>query len=295
MGRRVIFGHRDGFTLDSVLAIQDLTTLNPVFNALLFAFFLKRAKAPLNLRLVGWLLRGGGRKNRTWGTTLSGLFLVISLLKKWSDAKSRKARNNGTEDVYDWTKEVVVVTGASSGIGARVSQMLGERGIKVVGIDVQRPLYPIPPRMTFYSCDITSRDKVKEVGDQIRGEVGTPTILLNNAGIGRGGTILSVSEKDVRAVMDVNAISHFWTVQEFLPAIIQRNHGHVITIASMASYVVPAGIAAYGMSKAAAMAFHETLTMELLYSYKARKVRTSMVHPNSTRFKKEKKLILSLD
>lgn len=274
MTSRKIFGHRDGFTPDSVMAIADLTTGNPIFTAGLLAFFVRKAKAPINLKLLGWLLT---RRNRTWGISISGILFVLSLLKRGSDALSWKARNNGVVDKYDWVREVVLVTGASSGIGARVCQMLTERGIKVAGLDVQEPLYSLPENMRFYKCDITNQDQIAEVAARVRSELGEVTVLLNNAGIGKGAPILDMSPRDINAVININAISHFWTVKEFLPFMVKKNHGHVITVASMASYVSPPGITAYGMSKAAALAFHESLTMELKYHHNALAVRTSVI------------------
>lgn len=90
---------------------------------------------------------------------------------------------------------------------------------------------------------------------------------------------MEMQEKDIHAVMNVNAISHFWTVQAFLPHMVEQNHGHILTVASMASYTGPPGISVYGMSKAAALSFHESLTMELLHFHKTPKVRTSMINP----------------
>lgn len=56
---------------------------------------------------------------------------------------------------------------------------------------------------------------------------------------------------------------------------IERNHGHVVTVASMSSYVVPPQIVDYAATKASAVAFHEGLTNELRSRYKADKVRTT--------------------
>lgn len=190
MARRNIIGHRDGFTVDTVLAIQDLTTQNPIFTAGLFAYALKQAKAPIGVGLLGWLLN---RRNRTWGISISGVLFLLSILKRTSDFLSWKARNNGVVDKYSWTKEIVLITGASSGIGARVAQMLTDRGIKVVGVDVQQPLYTVPAQMKFYTCDLTSLEKVKELGQKIRSDVGNVTVLLNNAGIGRVSLLPTLS------------------------------------------------------------------------------------------------------
>ncbi|CAI7654401.1 unnamed protein product [Penicillium pancosmium] len=115
----------------------------------------------------------------------------------------------------------------------------------------------------FYQTDITSSSILKEVAGKIRKEHGTPTILINNAGVADGGTILEKSEESIRLTMDVNMLSHFWTVREFLPDMIQKDHGHVITIASATSFITIGQIADYTCSKAAAVAFHEGLTQEL--------------------------------
>ena len=68
-------------------------------------------------------------------------------------------------------------------------------------------------------------------------------------------------------------------VQEFLPDMIQNNHGHIVTIASVTSFVGLGGWVDYCCSKASALAFHEGLSQELSLWYDAPKVRTSIFHP----------------
>lgn len=91
--------------------------------------------------------------------------------------------------------------------------------------------------------------------------------------------ILTESEASIRRTLDVNLIAHFLTVKEFVPAMVERNHGHIVTMASMAGFVTNGYIIPYACSKAANVSFHEGLSSELAYSYKATKVRTSVVHP----------------
>jgi short-subunit dehydrogenase len=117
------------------------------------------------------------------------------------------------------------------------------------------------------------------VAKAIRAAHGDPTVLVNNAGIGHGGTILEEPEESIQATFQVNTVSHFWMVREFLPSMVRNNHGHVITIASMASFAVLGEMVDYSCSKASALAFHEGLSQELRVFYKAKKVRTSIVHP----------------
>lgn len=72
-------------------------------------------------------------------------------------------------------------------------------------------------------------------------------------------------------------------VKEFVPSMIQKNHGHVITTASMASFVALGGMTDYACTKASALAFSEGLAQELKYYHNAPKVRTTTVHPSWTR------------
>lgn len=83
----------------------------------------------------------------------------------------------------------------------------------------------------------------------------------------------------IRRTFEVNTISHFLVVKEFLPAMIEKNHGHVVTMASLASFAVNARNVDYSCTKASALAFHEGLTSELKATYGADKVRATVVHP----------------
>jgi all-trans-retinol dehydrogenase (NAD+) len=107
--------------------------------------------------------------------------------------------------------------------------------------------------------------------------LGEPTILVNNAGVAFGGTILDQPEELLKLTFGVNVIGHFHTVREFLPYMVKRNHGHVISVASMASFVAIAQNVDYSCSKIAALAFHEGLTQEIKHRYKAPKIRTRSV------------------
>jgi all-trans-retinol dehydrogenase (NAD+) len=115
------------------------------------------------------------------------------------------------------------------------------------------------------------------VAETIRKEHGEPTVLINNAGTGTNKTILDETEAELRRVFDVNTISHFLLAKEFVPAMAKRNHGHIVTVASMASFMVHAQNVDYTCTKASCLAFHEGLAQELKSRYDANKVRTTSV------------------
>lgn len=205
---------------------------------------------------------------------------VISRVSAWLD---RRAINNGVTDHYDWNREVIVLTGGSGGIGQRIAQLLGSRGIKVAILDITPPTNPLPNSVRFYECNISSPPAIAEAATKIRASFGRPTILINNAGILTGKTILATTEATTRRMFDVNTLSHYWLAQEFLPEMISSNHGMIVTVASQAGYTVTPNMVDYSASKAAAIAFHEGLAAELVTRYQAPRVRTVLVTQGFTR------------
>lgn len=172
-----------------------------------------------------------------------------------------------------------MVTGGCSGIGLLMATEFAKMGTKVAVMDLASPKTTLPHGIQFFQCDVTSPSQIQVAATEIRKAVGEPTVLINNAGIGSGATILGGSEDFIKRTFEVNTISHFWMVREFLPAMIKKNHGHVVTIASMASYLIHAGNVDYACSKASALAFHEGLAVELRSRYKAPNIRTTVVNP----------------
>lgn len=189
---------------------------------------------------------------------------------------TRLVLNNWVRDRnWDWKKEVVIVTGGSSGIGECITRKLSEQNIRVVILDIVEPRASLPSNTLFYKLDITCSTAIHEIAERMRKEVGQPTVLVNCAGVGTSKPIMEESEAEIRLAFNVNIIAHFLLVKEFVPYMIKRNHGHVITIASMASFFVHAGNVDYCCTKAGALAFHEGLGQELKSRYGASKVRTT--------------------
>jgi short-subunit dehydrogenase len=124
---------------------------------------------------------------------------------------------------------------------------------------------------------------VYSTAEKVKQALGAPTILINNAGILASHTILSTSDDYLRKLFDVNVLSNWYTTKAFLPDMLAANKGHIVTIASTASYIGVAGLADYTASKAAILAFHESLNQELKHHYNAPNVLTTSIHPNWVR------------
>lgn len=166
-----------------------------------------------------------------------------------------------------------------------LSRKLKEQGAKgkIVVLDIIDLTYEAPDNVSHIKTDISSKESVSEAATQIRNTIGHPTVLISNAGVCRGKHILSATPQDLHLVFNVNTIAHWYLAQEFLPDMISHNHGHIVTVASIGAYVNAPKMVDYNASKAAALSFHEGLTLELKAVYDAKKVRTTVVTPGYVR------------
>jgi NAD(P)-dependent dehydrogenase (short-subunit alcohol dehydrogenase family) len=227
----------------------------------------------LNINLTGLPLPKLARVALYLGGT--GLLLSINaLLNKW-------AANNWTPSAPGewsrWEDEIVLITGGSSGIGAHVAQALLRRNARttIVIIDLAPLSWTPPPsaRLHYFQADLSDSSAIRAVCEMVRQEVGHPTVLVNNAGLVRGQTVMEGSYADVEVTLKTNLIAPFLMVKEFLPEMVRRNHGHVVSVCSTSALMPPPEIVDYAASKAGIQALYEGLGMELVHRHCAPRVR----------------------
>lgn len=171
---------------------------------------------------------------------LFGLGLAGSVHGFLSELGQNNFRLRSEKHRYDWPNEIAVVTGAASGFGRLISEGLAAKGIRVMALDLHDSLpADMPPneKINYYKCDITSAEAVNAVADAIRSDYGNPSILVNNAGIAFDTSIMATSPEKLRRIFDVNTLSHYFTVQALLPSMVKQRKGHIVTMASMASFL----------------------------------------------------------
>ena len=117
--------------------------------------------------------------------------------------------------------------------------------------------------MDIYTCDLTRREEISRVAAQTLAESGPIDILVNNAGVVSGKNLLDISDEEIERTFQVNTLALFWTVRAFLPSMLERNSGHLVTIASAAGFAGTAKLSDYCSSKFAAVGFDESLRLEL--------------------------------
>jgi len=167
--------------------------------------------------------------------------------------------------------KIVVMTGGGMGIGRLMSLKLAKEGCKIAVWDFNQKMAEETAALIkqqggdakVYICDVSNADAVRQAATKVLNDYGHVDILVNNAGIVSGKKILEVPDALARKTMDVNTTAHFWTVKSFLPDMIERNSGHVVTVASAAGLVGVSGLADYCASKFGAVGFNESLRFEL--------------------------------
>ncbi|QEN11877.1 SDR family NAD(P)-dependent oxidoreductase [Mycolicibacterium sp. ELW1] len=164
-----------------------------------------------------------------------------------------------------------VITGAGSGIGAAFATELAARGGRVVCSDIdegaaRKTAEAIGDRALAVSCDVTQVDDVFRLAEQAQSWFGgPPTLVVNNAGVGAGGTTIGDMDlADWTWVLNVNLWGPIHGCHVFAP--ILRESGRpagIINVASAAAFGAAPGMAAYNVSKAGTLSLSETLAAEM--------------------------------
>ena len=201
----------------------------------------------------------------------------INLAKIWLPRKFYK----------DVRGQVVIITGAGSGIGRLMALKLAERGAIIVSVDINtrgneetvRMIQKIGGTAYAYTCDISKRLRVYETMDKIKEEFGDCSILVNNAGIVSGNGILDIPDEKVNLTFDVNVLAHFWTIKSLLPAMIEEGRGHIVNVASLAGHQGGPNLSDYCASKFAAVGRDEALRQELIKDGLDEQIKLTIVNP----------------
>ncbi|CAL1533240.1 unnamed protein product [Lymnaea stagnalis] len=167
--------------------------------------------------------------------------------------------------------EIALVTGAGHGIGRELALELSKLGATVVLWDVNKEnnektakdIKAAGGKAFAYTCDITSSSKIASVANEVRSNVGEVTILVNNAGIINCGPFFELTEPDIRRTFEVNTLSHFWMMKEFVTSMIANKHGHVLNVISMAAFTGATMMTDYCASKHGAYGLFVSLRDEL--------------------------------
>lgn len=172
----------------------------------------------------------------------------------------------------DLQNKTILITGASSGIGAQTACELAERGANLI-LSARRLSYLESLKVKceqlgagdvwVFPIDIANSLHIDRLVHFITQENLTVDVLINNAGFGYGGAFVEMNFEQVEELFRVNVLGLMYLTQKIAIQMLDQGHGHIINIASLAGKVPTADYAIYASTKAAVVAFSHSLRMEL--------------------------------
>ncbi|KAL6824341.1 hypothetical protein J3E69DRAFT_336416, partial [Trichoderma sp. SZMC 28015] len=202
--------------------------------------------------------------------------IFISVM--WIASAVNQRIANGAPREVDLGEEVIVVTGGASGLGMLVAEVYGMRGASVAVLDVNEMENGEARGVTFYKCDVSDKEQVAKVAVEIEKDLGTPTVLINNAAIVVGKPLLDLSIDEIETSIGTNLLGPFYCLKTFLPAIIRGGRGGtIVNVSSVIGHLGAAQLTDYAAAKAGLTALHKSLAAELRESHPD--IRTVLVTP----------------
>ncbi len=167
--------------------------------------------------------------------------------------------------------EIALVTGASRGIGQAIARELGLRGAVVIGTAttdtgaglITQDLQERRLKGCGMMLDVTDATSVDAVIKAISGEFGSPSILVNNAGITRDNLLLRMKDDEWMTIIDTNLTSVYRLSKAVLRGMMKAQHGRIISITSVVGVAGSAGQANYAAAKAGIIGFTKSMAREV--------------------------------
>ncbi|GAA5527568.1 SDR family NAD(P)-dependent oxidoreductase [Herpetosiphon gulosus] len=158
-------------------------------------------------------------------------------------------------------QKVVLITGASSGIGQATAELLAANGFRVFGTSRN----PISHKhsFTWLPLDVRSDDSVYAAVQSLLGQTGRLDILINNAGYMQVGAVEESSIADVQAQFDTNLFGIIRMIKAVMPIMRQQGSGHIINVSSIVGHIAPPYGGLYSASKFALEGLSESLSAEV--------------------------------
>lgn len=177
------------------------------------------------------------------------------------------------------TGKVTLVTGASSGIGRKIAQLLAQRGARVFGT-ARKPSSASPlPGVEFVRMDVTDEDSVSAALEEIAQKAGPIEILVNNAGYGLTGALEETNLEEAREQFETNFFGVLRVTNAVLPGMRKAGRGRIANISSVVGFIPAPFMGIYAASKHALEGYTETLDHEV----RQFGVRAVLIQPSYTK------------
>ena len=249
-------------TLDLLLHVLSVTIFHPFLAALI----------PLCLRAIA-------TPYNSPSFILSAAFAICVSLYRVLDEVNKTIAYGATREI-NWEDEVVVITGGVGGLGGCLAEIFALRGVEVGVLDIAvRDEDGVETEgMSPYRCDIGNYEELERVWGHLVEALGTPTILINNAAVVNGKPFLEMGKEDVERIFGTNTIAQYHLTRLFLgPLLKGKRGGTLVTVSSVLAHLGASNLSAYTASKAALVAYHNSITAEL--ADMAPQIKTILVAP----------------
>ncbi|XP_001847011.2 estradiol 17-beta-dehydrogenase 11 [Culex quinquefasciatus] len=184
--------------------------------------------------------------------------------------------------------QLALVTGGSNGLGREICFQLARNGCHVAVVDldsvngektVQDLHQQYGVKAMFYKADISSYESVQELRKSVESSLGQVDILVNNAGVMPLMSVREGTPEDLKRVLEINLLSHFWTIRTFIDGMVSRRKGHIVAVASAVAYLPLGRLCSYVASKYGVRGLMEAFNDELYCDGLQNEVFTTTVNP----------------
>ncbi|MFW5427479.1 MAG: SDR family NAD(P)-dependent oxidoreductase [Methylophagaceae bacterium] len=169
------------------------------------------------------------------------------------------------------SSKLILITGASSGIGAEMAKQFAQQGHTLLLLarnsqkldKVCSEIKKNDGQTYSFTCDVGEYEQVQAVTNTIKKSHGTPDVIINNAGSGLWRFIEETSYEEILANIKAPYLAAAYMTKAFMPEMLARNTGHIVNMTSMAAKMPFSGATTYVASRKAMIGLHEALTMDL--------------------------------
>jgi NAD(P)-dependent dehydrogenase (short-subunit alcohol dehydrogenase family) len=180
------------------------------------------------------------------------------------------------------TGKHVVVTGAGSGIGRACARRFASEGAQVVVADLRlEPVQAVADEIggLAVQTDVSQEAQIKELIARARDRGGPIDLFFSNAGVPGPGGGPEAPNDELQATWEINVMAHIWAARELIPAMVERGEGYLLSTASAAGLLTQVSALAYSITKHAAVALAEWLSI----TYADAGIKVSCLCPQAVR------------
>ena len=189
----------------------------------------------------------------------------ISIFAGWLWGKRQSSQPQSIKNA------VTIITGGASGIGKATAHIFAKQGAVIIIADLEHQLTntlkqefePYNTPIHFIACDITQADHRHKLIGEVMSNYAHIDILINNAGISRGGAFVEQSSEAIDQVININLLGTIHLTHAVLHIMKEQNQGHIVNVSSVGALMPPQGEAIYAAAKGGLNAFSDSLRREL--------------------------------